>query len=1119
MRSNAWRSSLRQLPRRNLDDHIVQRFSTSPRPQPKGKHAISAAPIAARSCSNQQRWNSTAPAEGNQPAKPGSAPERAHTRSHARRKENASNGIPPPPPLPDWFLQYNVRLQEGEQEQGQHRADKARALFLLDPYDDAELLTIPYVEPYNAREIIQQMKDARLPGSFFSSSGDLKDITERISERHEQVIAKAEEHLKKEEEQEAKVKEEQQVEEKKAEEKLKLPELKQVLDEASWARLQGQLLIYATFQSMAQPDRKTSPRNLIVYSPEITAHDELDRFVEDAADLAHADIIRIDASDIAELAGDYVDPVDSGPGSIAGLAFDAYEGGQVRNAKETIQPPQSPDQAEPRDNAEQSREDSGPFAFDLDALRSGNSDVMKSTRKQLEKLLGGQVVGLSVGMPMQNMFRQQESSRDSKQNEVDEVSELDRWQRLKLKNFFENLLGAPAKRRQADLSNVPHSFIRQKFADIKSQFKNPDTRRELHDAPAQRQQELTKQYGRKKLANDSLRLHLAQHVNATFGDDRPATAVVRKHEPRSPVDSSSSSGTIIHLRDISLIYDSPHGEDIVKLLKHAVQNRQKNGEKIMIVGTDAEFSGDVSTPLAAMEEDDLDKEEGFLRINYTPSPFNAIRNPPLTPMYPVEPGYRRLLELNLRNVQDLITRLGIPCSPRFFSEMTRSFLYAPRTQKLGDSVLPPSQIHKIVLTAEGFRSLYTTSKELEMSHLAIALSIIDVLEQSNQVINVNVQQRGEQQPRQPSQFDADPNVADQRGERQKRKRNESKRTNLEELRKFASKHEQRLFPGIVDPASIKTTYNDVHVAPETIDALKTVTTLALLRPEAFSYGVLAKDRLTGLLLYGPPGTGKTLLAKAVAKDAQATVLEVSGAQVYEKYVGEGEKMVRAVFSLAKRLSPCVVFIDEADALFGSRGQSGNRTTHREIINQFLREWDGMDDHNVFLMVASNRPFEIDDAVLRRLPRRILVDLPTKQDRESILKIHSTGELLADDVELSQLAEQTPFYSGSDLKNVCVAAALAAVKEENQLLEKNKDDKEFKLPDRRTLKKEHFEKAIQEISASISEDMRSLNAIKKFDEQYGDRKGRRKKEGYGFAGTTVQEDEAAARVRGAIGPKP
>lgn len=136
-----------------------------------------------------------------------------------------------------------------------------------------------------------------------------------------------------------------------------------------------------------------------------------------------------------------------------------------------------------------------------------------------------------------------------------------------------------------------------------------------------------------------------------------------------------------------------------------------------------------------------------------------------------------------------------------------------------------------------------------------------------------------------------------------------------------------------------------------------------------------------------------------------------------------------------------------------------------------------------------------------------------------MKIHLKGEALAEDVELPKLAEQTPFYSGSDLKNVAVATALAAVKEENDLLAAHKDDKAFKLPDRRTLTKEHFEKAMLEISASISEDMRSLNAIKKFDEQYGDRKGRRKKEGYGFAGAMTEADEAAARVRGGVGPKP
>lgn len=265
-------------------------------------------------------------------------------------------------------------------------------------------------------------------------------------------------------------------------------------------------------------------------------------------------------------------------------------------------------------------------------------------------------------------------------------------------------------------------------------------------------------------------------------------------------------------------------------------------------------------------------------------------------------------------------------------------------------------------------------------------------------------------------------------------------------------------------------------------------------------------------MYGPPGTGKTLLAKAVAKESGATVLEVSGAQVYEKYVGEGEKQVRAVFTLAKKLEPCVIFIDEADAIFGSRSSSSSRNTHREIINQFLREWDGMDSQNCFIMVASNRPFDLDDAVLRRLPRRLLVDLPVVKDRESILGIHLRDEALDSTVSLQKLAEDTPLYSGSDLKNMCVAAALACVREENDLQHSKKDDENFKLPEKRTLSARHFDKALKEISASISEDMSSLAAIRKFDEQFGDRKGRRKRATYGFGMGESAVDESAVRVR-------
>lgn len=261
------------------------------------------------------------------------------------------------------------------------------------------------------------------------------------------------------------------------------------------------------------------------------------------------------------------------------------------------------------------------------------------------------------------------------------------------------------------------------------------------------------------------------------------------------------------------------------------------------------------------------------------------------------------------------------------------------------------------------------------------------------------------------------------------------------------------------------------------------------------------------------------------------------------YVGEGEKNIKAIFSLARKLTPCIVFIDEADAILGSRGGSSPRTSHRELINQFLREWDGMNDHAAFIMVATNRPYDLDEACLRRLPRRLLVDLPTEQDREAILRIHLKDEGLDPNVSLPTLASQTPFYSGSDLKNVAVAAALSCVREEIQqaatapsalsVLKENDQAAtaatssettsslqghiypKSAYPEKRTLLPRHFARALEEISASISEDMGSLNAIRKFDEKYGDRRGRRKgMQGYGF--NTIKEGEKnrsdAARVR-------
>ncbi|KAH9946015.1 AAA-domain-containing protein [Epithele typhae] len=258
---------------------------------------------------------------------------------------------------------------------------------------------------------------------------------------------------------------------------------------------------------------------------------------------------------------------------------------------------------------------------------------------------------------------------------------------------------------------------------------------------------------------------------------------------------------------------------------------------------------------------------------------------------------------------------------------------------------------------------------------------------------------------------------------------------IEKLRRNPDldEHEQRLLGCIVDTAFVTTTFSQVHLPDHTIDSVRTMVSLPLLHPSAFQHGILKEHSMTGCLLFGPPGTGKTLVVRALAKEAGCRMLVVSPSDIMDMYVGEGEKLVRAVFSLARRLSPCVVFIDELDALFGARvsRESGSSIAHRGVITEFMQEMDGLKsskDSNVIVIGATNRPFDLDDAVLRRLPRRLLVDLPGEKEREEILKILLRDETLAHDVDLKRLAKKTESFSGSDLKHLCVSAALDAVKE-------------------------------------------------------------------------------------------
>ena len=194
----------------------------------------------------------------------------------------------------------------------------------------------------------------------------------------------------------------------------------------------------------------------------------------------------------------------------------------------------------------------------------------------------------------------------------------------------------------------------------------------------------------------------------------------------------------------------------------------------------------------------------------------------------------------------------------------------------------------------------------------------------------------------------------------------------------------------------------------------------------------------GILLVGPPGTGKTLLAKAVAGEANVPFYSISGSDFVEMFVGVGASRVRDMFAKAKKTAPCMIFIDEIDAVGRQRGagMGGGHDEREQTLNQMLVEMDGMSDNNgVVVIAATNRPDVLDPALLRpgRFDRQITVSLPDLKGREAILKVHARNKKLDDDVDLEALARRTPGFSGADLENVLNEAAILAVRENKQVI--------------------------------------------------------------------------------------
>jgi cell division protease FtsH len=225
------------------------------------------------------------------------------------------------------------------------------------------------------------------------------------------------------------------------------------------------------------------------------------------------------------------------------------------------------------------------------------------------------------------------------------------------------------------------------------------------------------------------------------------------------------------------------------------------------------------------------------------------------------------------------------------------------------------------------------------------------------------------------------------------------------------------------------TFKDVAGADEAIEELQEIKEF-LANPGKFQ--ALGAKIPKGVLLVGPPGTGKTLLARAVAGEAAVPFFSISGSDFVEMFVGVGASRVRDLFEQAKAASPCIIFMDEIDAVGRQRGAGlgGGHDEREQTLNQLLVEMDGFDiKDNVILIAATNRPDILDPALLRpgRFDRQIVVDRPDLKGRLGILKIHARGKPLADNVDLEVLARRTPGFTGADLANLVNEAALLAAR--------------------------------------------------------------------------------------------
>lgn len=681
--------------------------------------------------------------------------------------------------------------------------------------------------------------------------------------------------------------------------------------------------------------------HLVLHYPRKGGTVFLDALVRHLATINGADSIKLDAQDLAEIGGDFLDePGDTKNEPLSHLGYDVH----------------APDG--PQDQSETLRNDDSVVTESSTLLNHistapGNMMVIPISAKIVQNM-----ADIFQGKSNASSFQQPQARSDFR---IMGATAVESTRDLKLALWLDTLLHAC------------------------------DTKRAMKNAEADKS-------NTEETTND---VRDTQDL-----DEIPQVGQTASNDP-----SESSPTLILQINDYPEIYHTDSGFELMAALHNALRQRRMEGQRVILIGTCA--AEDPDLPTSRLDSDSVLQK-------FDTGPTRTVVTPPLVDRSSdklfLDFHKRQTLLINYKHLRHTIRRLAAnpQRTDNLFSEGKGEILTPEgNLSKLQNRVWSSDYVHRISTVALGI--IQESGEDLTAEHIGNAVKIVEGSDKAKHAWLSSEKERA----RNPG--------SSSKNQKSNRGRSGMKKDRAQ-ITKECNEHEKKLLNSMIDPADIRTTFDKVHASKETIHTLKDLTLLPLSCPQEFEYGVLAEQSLSGLLLYGPPGTGKTLLARAVAKEGGATILEVSGADLYNKWVGESEKNVKAMFSLARKLKPCIVFIDEADAILGSRGRDHNRNSHRDMINQFLREWDGMKEVTALIMVATNRPFDLDDAVVRRLPRRILVDLPTEKDREEILRIHLREELLDPDVSLAKLAADTPLYSGSDLKNLVVTAAQACVRE-------------------------------------------------------------------------------------------